>query len=62
MIIKFKGRTVKDNSYAELKCNTLTDNYSVSQRDISVIVNVNGNHLISLKECFEAEVLKENTK
>lgn len=57
MKVKFKGRTVKENSYAELECNTLEDDYSVSQRDISVVVTVNGNHLISLKEHFEIEVV-----
>jgi hypothetical protein len=55
--VKFKGRAVKENSYMELECDTIKDNYSVSQRDISVVVHVNGNYMFSLKEYFEVEVL-----
>lgn len=58
MKVKFKGRTAKETSYAELECDTIKDNYDVSQRAISVVVRVNGKSLISLKEYFEVEVVQ----
>lgn len=55
--IKFKGRVAKEDSHMELECDTIKDNYCVSQRDISVVVHVNDEHMFSLKKYFEVEVL-----
>lgn len=58
MKIKFKGRLVKENTDWVLVCDLQRDNYSVSQRDISVVVKVNGKFQASLKEYFEMEIIE----
>lgn len=58
MKVLFKGRTVKEDSYMEIACDMTKDDYSVSQRDISVVVCVNGEYIYSLKEYFEVEVVE----
>jgi len=57
MKVKFKGRT--ETKLMELECNMLTDNYNVSQREISVVVWVNDKSMFSLKEHFEIEILEQ---
>lgn len=60
--MKFKGKTVKDTSYKELVCDTERDYFRIDERAISVIVWVNDDYLISLKEDFEVVVLDSENR
>ena len=57
MKVKFKGRLIKENTDWEMICDLTKDDYSVSRRDISVVVKVNEKYQASLKEHFETEIV-----
>ena len=59
MKVKAKGRLIKENTKWEIVCDLVNDNYVVSQRDISVVITLNGVHHMSLKEYFKVEVLQD---